>query len=167
MGDPKQPRKKYRRPRKPWDKQYLEWSIKLVGEYGLRNKRELLRAHHEASRVRRLARILLSHTEGRDVKLEEQLLSRLKRLGIIPGDAVLDDVLDVTAENFLRRRLQTLVYLKEYARTPYQARQLVVHGHVRVNGRIVKIPSYLVSVEEENTIEVDKEILDKIMGEQA
>jgi len=165
MGDPKQPRKKYRKPRKPWDRQYLEWSIRLAGEYGLRNKREILRAHSEASRCRRLARMLLSQGEHRDVKLEEQLLSRLKRLGIIPEDAVLDDVLDVTAENFLKRRLQTIVFMKGYARTPYQARQLVVHGHVKVNGRTVRVPSYLVSVDEEDSVEVDKEILSKIMGE--
>lgn len=52
-----------------------------------------------------------------------------------------------TAENLiglLERRLDTVVYRVNLAPTPFAARQLVNHGHVRVNGRRVNIPSYLV-----------------------
>lgn len=54
-----------------------------------------------------------------------------------------------TGLNFLRLlefRLQTQVYRLGYARTIFQARQLVSHGHVRVNGRVVNIPSYTLKV---------------------
>lgn len=47
--------------------------------------------------------------------------------------------------NFLRLlelRLQTQVYRLGYARTIFQARQIVNHGHVTVNGKLVDIPSY-------------------------
>ncbi len=52
-----------------------------------------------------------------------------------------------TSENLielLERRLDTVVYRLKFAITPFAARQLVNHGHVRVNGKRVNIPSFLV-----------------------
>jgi small subunit ribosomal protein S4 len=60
-----------------------------------------------------------------------------------------------TAENMiglLERRLDTVVYRLNFVPTPFAARQFVNHGHVRVNGRRVNIPSYL--VREGDVIEV-------------
>ncbi len=54
-----------------------------------------------------------------------------------------------TGENMLKlleMRLDNVVYRLGLARTRRQARQFVVHGHIRVNGRKVDIPSYSVSV---------------------
>jgi small subunit ribosomal protein S4 len=45
----------------------------------------------------------------------------------------------------LERRLDAVVYRAKFAATPFAARQLVNHGHVRVNGRRVNIASYLVA----------------------
>jgi small subunit ribosomal protein S4 len=44
----------------------------------------------------------------------------------------------------LERRLDAVVYRLKFAATPFQARQFVNHGHVRVNGKKVDIPSYVV-----------------------
>ncbi len=52
----------------------------------------------------------------------------------------------------LERRLDNVVYRGGLASSRSQARQLVLHGHVRVSGRKVNIPSYLVSVGEEITL---------------
>ena len=52
-----------------------------------------------------------------------------------------------TGENLvglLERRLDTVVYRAKFVPTVFAARQFVNHGHVRVNGRRVNIPSYLV-----------------------
>ncbi|MCU0837884.1 MAG: 30S ribosomal protein S4 [Rhodospirillales bacterium] len=52
-----------------------------------------------------------------------------------------------TSENLiglLERRLDAVVYRMKLAPTVFAARQIVSHGHVRVNGRRVNIPSYLV-----------------------
>ena len=60
-----------------------------------------------------------------------------------------------TGENLiqlLERRLDAVVYRLKFAVTPFQARQLVNHGHIRVNGKKVNIASYV--VEEGDTIEV-------------
>ena len=48
--------------------------------------------------------------------------------------------------------MQTIVYKKGLARTIRQARQLIVHGHIEVNGQIIRSPGYLVLREEEGLI---------------
>ena len=60
-----------------------------------------------------------------------------------------------TTENlvgFLERRLDTVAYRAKFATTVFSARQLINHGHIRVNGKKVNIPSYLVKAED--TIEI-------------
>ena len=60
-----------------------------------------------------------------------------------------------TAENLiglLERRLDTVVYRVNLAPTPFAARQLINHGHVKVNGRRVNIASY--QVREGDVIEI-------------
>ena len=53
-----------------------------------------------------------------------------------------------TTENFiglLERRLDTVIYRAKFATTVFSARQIINHGHIKVNGKKVNIPSYLVS----------------------
>ena len=60
-----------------------------------------------------------------------------------------------TTENFigfLERRLDTVIYRAKFAITVFSARQLINHGHVRVNGKKVNISSYLVTGKD--TIEI-------------
>ena len=60
-----------------------------------------------------------------------------------------------TSENLiglLERRLDTVIYRAKFATTVFSARQLINHGHIKVNNKRVNIPSYL--VKEEDTIEV-------------
>jgi small subunit ribosomal protein S4 len=42
----------------------------------------------------------------------------------------------------LERRLDAVVYRAKFVATPFQARQFINHGHIKVNGRRVNIPSY-------------------------
>jgi small subunit ribosomal protein S4 len=60
-----------------------------------------------------------------------------------------------TGENLiglLERRLDAVVYRARFSTTIFSARQLINHGHVKVNGKKVNIGSYVVS--EEDTIEI-------------
>ena len=60
-----------------------------------------------------------------------------------------------TTENFigfLERRLDTVIYRAKFATTVFSARQLINHGHIKVNGKKVNIPSCLLS--EKDTIEL-------------
>ncbi|ANF22855.1 30S ribosomal protein S4 [Thermococcus piezophilus] len=156
MGDPKRQRKKYETPSHPWIKERLERERVLMKKYALKNKKELWRHETQLKEFRRRARRLLA-ARGKQAEIERiQLLQRLNRLGLLPADAVLDDVLSLTVEDVLDRRLQTIVFKKGLARTIKQARQLVVHGHIEVNGQIIRSPGYLVLKEEEGTITYSK-----------
>jgi len=152
MGDPRKQRKKYQTPRFPWRTDILQEELKLLGQYGLRNKRELWRHETMLSKFRGIARSLIGKTPEERKKMEEMLLTRLKKLGIIHEAAALDDVLDSTIEDILERRLQTIIFRKNLAKSIYQARQLITHRHIAIGEQRVSVPSYLVPIEEENQI---------------
>jgi small subunit ribosomal protein S4 len=152
MGDPRKPKKMFRRPRRIWTTDQLNAELYVIGSYGLRNKRELWRAQSEVARFRNQARALLAlPTEVRQKK-ETQLLTFLNRFGLVDQSATLDDVLNLKIEDLLERRLQTMVMKKGETKSPQQARQIVAHGHVSLGNRIVNIPGYLVRREEEQQI---------------
>jgi len=153
MGDPRKPRKKWIGPGHPWKKERLEQELVLLGKYGLRNKRELWIANTMARKYRHRARSLQALPEDLRKKDEKELLRILSQKGFLPEGSTLDDVLSLTAENILERRLQTIVYKKGLARTIYQARQLIVHGHIGIGGRRVTSPGYLVSRDEEPLVD--------------
>lgn len=155
MGDPKKPRKKWEGPTHPWRKDVLLQELELIGKYGLRNKRELWRAKTFLRKIRNQAREIMGLSPEERIRREKLLINRLYRLGLIPSlDATLDDVLRLTINDILDRRLQVFVYRMGLARSLYHARQLIVHGHILVNGRRVTSPGYMVKREEENNIKV-------------
>jgi len=153
VGDPKKPRKKWIGPKHPWIKERLLRENQLVGKYGLRNKKELWRAETLARKFRHRARNLLALPEEEREKAQRVLLEKLYQLGLVDKNAILDDILGITAEHVLERRLQTIVYKKGLAKTIYQARQLIVHGHIAIGGRRVTSPGYLVTRDEEDLVD--------------
>ena len=71
----------------------------------------------------------------------------------------------VTGENLLRiceSRLDNVVYLLGWANSRAEARQLVTHGHYKVNGKKVNIPSYLLKAGDEIAIKDKSKESDKI-----
>ena len=61
----------------------------------------------------------------------------------------------ITGENLfvlLERRLDNVVYRLRFASSRSQARQIVLHGHVLVNGKKITVPSYIVNPENEISI---------------
>ena len=152
MGDPKKQRKTYETPRHPWRRDQLEVELRLVGEYGLRNKRELWRYKTMLSQVRGIARSMLGVSEEERGKLEREYLAKLSRIGVLPEAASIDEILDLEIRDLMERRLQTMVFRRGMAKTPYQARQLVSHGHISVAGRIISVPGYMVKRDEEQKL---------------
>ena len=152
MGDPKYPRKVWRKPKRPLNYELKMDELQTLGTFGLRTKRELWKAHTELSRVRQQARSLLALTQKVRDEKEPILLKSLARIGLISNDATLDDVLNLKPTDLLARRLQTIVSNKLGFKTPYQARQAVIHGHIMIGDRKIDIPSYTVTVEEENSV---------------
>jgi small subunit ribosomal protein S4 len=130
----------------------------LIKNYGLRNRRELWKIESRIRNYRRVSRKLLANLEiledpkTHQHKVANDILAKLRKLGILPVDSKLDDVLMIKIENFLERRLQTQVLRKGLASSIKEARQRIVHGHVTIDGKKVTIPSYLVSIEEESKL---------------
>jgi len=155
MGDPKKPKKKWEGPAHPWRKDVLLQELELVGKYGLRNKRELWIAKTFLRRIRANARGMLALPPEERRAREAALVRRLYKLGLLTSpEATIDDILSLTVEDILKRRLQTVVYEKGLAKSIYHARQLIVHGHIAIKGRRVRSPGHLVSRDEEENIEV-------------
>ena len=152
MGDPKYPRKVWRKPKRPLNYELKMDELKTLGTFGLRTKRELWKAHTELSRVRHQARSLLALRQEVRAEKEPILMKSLVRIGLVGNDATLDDVLNLNATDLLSRRLQTIVTKKLGFKTPYQARQAVIHGHIMIGERKVDIPSYTVTVDEEDSV---------------
>src|SRR2546426_7870651 len=156
MGDPRKARKTYATPRHPWRKEQLEEELRLLGEYGLRNKRELRHNETMLSEIRGIARTLLGASDEKRARLEKQYLGRLTRLGLLSESASVDNILDLNVKDLMERRLQTVVFKSGLARTIHQARQFVSHGHVSIANEIVSVPSYIVKRDEESRIAFDQ-----------
>jgi small subunit ribosomal protein S4 len=158
MGDPHKAKKTFRRPRMIWTTDQLNAELYIMGSYGLRNKRELWKAETEVARIRNQARALLALSAELRAEKEKRLLNFLNRLGLAREGATLDDILNLKVEDLLERRLQTVVMKKIGTNSPYQARQIVSHGHVSIGNRKVNIPGYVVKTEEENLIMIHIEV---------
>jgi small subunit ribosomal protein S4 len=153
MGDPKKKHKRYTTPKRPYDVANLEEELKLIGAYSLRNKRELWSHRTELSTLRRRARQMLSMDPTNRANTEKEMIRKLSRVGMVNERASLDDILGLTIQDLMERRLQTIVFRKRMAKSLHQARQLITHGHIAISGRKVKAPSYTVSLEDEANLD--------------
>ncbi|MBY9016998.1 MAG: 30S ribosomal protein S4 [Candidatus Lokiarchaeota archaeon] len=152
MGDPRRLKKKFKKPKRPFEKERQVEELEFLGKFGLRNKREFWKMRTILGNWRSLARQSRSMPQERATEVQQTLIKKLVKLGVLGSDAGFEDVLLLTVEDILRRRLQTLVFEKGYAKSIYQARQFVVHGHIQVRGKKINAPSYIVKKEEEDMI---------------
>ena len=153
MGDPKFPGKHYNTPSHPWQKVRIEEERTLTQQYGLKNKKEIWKANTKIRSMRRQARKLTATSGDEQAQKEKSLLlAKLNRLGMLEQESGLEDVLRMTPENILDRRLQTQVYLQGLSSTAKQARQLIVHGHISVDGAVTRVPGMIVTKLQEKNI---------------
>jgi small subunit ribosomal protein S4 len=160
MGKPKFSTKKYETPSHPWQEDRINQENELIKKFGLKNKKEIWKAQTRLRKYRGQARELLARvTTGDEQSKKEsnQLLTHLNRFNVLPQNSDLDDVLALDIESILSRRLQTLTYLKGFANTPNQARQLIIHGHIAIGDRKITVPSYMVTKTEEGDISYTKD----------
>ena len=152
MGDPKTPRRVWKKPKRPLNYNLMMDELKTLGTFGLKTKRELWKARTNLSKLRHQARSLLALRQEIRNEKEPALLNSLSKIGLVDKNSTLDDVLNLQVTDLLSRRLQTIVQRKLYFKTPYQARQAIVHGHIMIGDGIVTIPSYIVKIDEESKI---------------
>merc|ERR1712039_511726 len=140
--------KTYKVPRRPFESARLDSELKVVGEYGLRNKREVWRVQLTLSKIRRAARQLLTLDEKDPKRLFEgnALIRRLVRVGVL-------DESRMKLDYFLERRLQTCVYKLGLAKSIHHARVLIRQRHIRVGKQIVNVPSFIVRLDSQKHID--------------
>lgn len=144
MGDPRKTRRKYNKPTHPWQRLRIEEERAIEKEYGFKNKKEIWKFKSKIKQINVQARRLIRQRTPQGAVEEKQLLDRLYNIGIIEQDAKLENILGLDLKRLLDRRLQTQVFKQNLAGTINQARQLILHGHIFVNGKKVTIPSYIV-----------------------
>ncbi|MFA5764498.1 MAG: 30S ribosomal protein S4 [archaeon] len=145
----KKQNKKYSRPRKPFDKARITEEDLLREEYGLKNKREIWKAEAAIRRIRNLAKQLITRPEEEKTAFTKKLQKKGFNVTNI------SEALALKKEDWLKRRLQTIVFSRKLTNTPKQARQLVAHKHVSIGDQVINIPSYQVSLEEEPLVRLN------------
>lgn len=152
MGAPKKQRKKYSTALHPWQKARIEEEAVLLREYGLKNKTEIYKMRSILKGFADQAKNLITSKTKQAEKERIALLNKLSNLGFITKTGNVDDILDLNINDIMDRRLQTLVYKKAMARSVKQARQFIVHEHITVGNKKITNLSYLVPVEDEQSI---------------
>merc|ERR1711928_281044 len=141
---------------RPFEKARLDQELKLIGEYGLRNKREVWRIRYSLAKIRSAARELLTLEEKDQKRLFEgnALLRRLVRVGVLDETKMkLDYVLGLKIEYFLERRIQTQVFKLGLAKSIHHARVLIRQRHIRVRKQLVNVPSFIVHLDSQKHID--------------
>mmetsp|Transcript_2722 Transcript_2722/g.4623 ORF Transcript_2722/g.4623 Transcript_2722/m.4623 type:complete len:185 (-) Transcript_2722:285-839(-) len=149
--------KTFKTPRKPFDKDRLVNELKVVGAYGLKNKREVWRVQLTLAKLRKAARDLLTLQvdDPRRIFEGDALIRRVVKLGLLSrNERKLDFVLGLTVNQFMERRLQTLVAQRKLANSVHHARVMIRQRHISVGKQLVNIPSFMVRVSSEQHIQV-------------
>ena len=142
----KRKKKIHSKPKRPFNKQRIDEEANIKKEFGLKNKKEIWRAEARIKAIREKAKKMISSPPEE----QEILFNKLKKIGLKVNS--IGDVLSLDKEDYLKRRLQTIVVNKKLATKPKSARQLITHKKILVNGNVVNSPSYIVSTELENKI---------------
>ena len=126
----------------------------------MKNKREVWRVQYVLARIRKAARDLLTLEENDPKRIfeGEALINRMLRIGVLSKDQQkLDYVLGLTTKQFLDRRLQTIVFQSNNAKSVHQARSLIFEKKIAITKgnrrQVIDIPSFIVRKENESNIQ--------------
>ena len=142
-------KKKYSRPKRPFDKIRIEEENVIKEKYGLKNKKEIWKADAAIKKIRNQAKTLITKSDQE----KELFVKKLQKKGFPVNN--LAEVLGLDKTDWLKRRLQTIVFNKKLAKTMKQARQFITHKKILIEDKITNKPSYQVSLEKEPSIKLN------------
>lgn len=147
--------KRYNKPKKIYDISLIKTENNLIKKYGLKNRKEVWRADFAIEKIRNTAKTLITASD----KEKEEFIKRQAEKGFAVNSIA--DVLALSKEDYLKRRLQSILVAKKLARTHKQARQLINHKHIKLNRNKINSPSHLTTLEEEKSIEADLPVAER------
>ena len=153
MGDIKKIRKKYSKPSHPWRIERITEQNQIIKEFGIPKKTELWKVIAKLESFKNQAKGLSARSDSQANIERENLVKKLKSLNLIENET-LEAILGINIKNNLDRRLQTVTFKKGYAKTMKQARQMIIHRHVLISGKINNSPSAIIRLSEESSIEI-------------
>jgi len=121
----------------------------LIKKYGLKNRREVWKADYAISKIRGIAKNLITASDKEKSEFVERQREKGFKVENIAG------ILGLSKEDYLKRRLQTILASRGLAKTHTQARQFIVHKHVAIDGKIINSPAHLTTLKEENAISLN------------
>ena len=155
----KRKHKKYSKPKRPYDKSRIDEEAGIKKEYGLKNKREIWKADAKVKSMREKAKKLI----GKSEEEQKALFDILNKIGMNVNSIA--DVLALDKKDYLERRLQTVILKRKLAKSIKEARQLISHKKVLVEGSAIDSPSYVVPIALEDKItikEIKKKVKEKV-----
>ena len=161
MGHPRFSKRRWQGPKHPWRSERIAEEKQLILNYGLGNgkgiggHREIWKARSRLRRWRRNAMKLIGRvdsTVGHFAREKEDLIHSLQRRGLLGDGAQIDDVLRLSVDHVLARRLQSQVYFKGLAASMSQAPQQLVHNHISIGDQVTTVPGYIISRTDEEQL---------------
>lgn len=132
----------------------------LIKKFGLKNRREVWKAGYAINKIRNLAKKLITSEE----KIKQEFIKREAEKGFNVNSIA--EILGLSKTDYLKRRLQSIVVSKGFASTHKQARQLITHKHIKINGNCINSPSHLTTIEEEASLECDLNLGKKVISDE-
>ena len=144
----KRKHKNYSKPKRPFDKARIEEEAIIKKDFGLKNKKEIWKAEAKLKSIRERAKRLIT------ANVEEQrvFFEKLNKIGLKVNSIA--EVLSLDKKDILQRRLQTIVFKKGFVPTVKTARQLITHKKVFVDGKVVNVPGFIVTIDLEDKIKL-------------
>ena len=159
MGHPKFARPKTQTPTHPWKAARIEEEHALKDQFGLKKvggMREIWREKSALRRHRNQAMKIIGRvesSEGHYAQEKTNLVDALVRKGLLAKGSSVDDVLQISVEHMLARRLQSVVYYRGLAPSMRAARNMIVHGHISIGDQRMTVPGYKIRRQEEEILQ--------------
>ena len=118
--------------------------------------REIWREKSALRRHRNQAMKLIGRvdsSEGHFAQEKTDLVGSLVRRGLLAEGSTIDDVLQISVEHMLARRLQSVVYYRGLAPSMRAARNMIVHGHIAIGDQRMTVPGYKILRQEEEILQ--------------
>eukprot|EP00033_Pygsuia_biforma_P003091 GCRY01003398.1.p1 GENE.GCRY01003398.1~~GCRY01003398.1.p1 ORF type:complete len:211 (+),score=40.48 GCRY01003398.1:86-634(+) len=130
-----------------WKKDNALKENEVMRKYHIPNREEYLKYNRLVGDVRKIAAKLVKLDEADPfrIRMTEQLLEKLYRLGVIPLKQSLAQLATLSTSAFCRRRLPVVLVRLKMAETVQQAVRYIEQGHIRVGPDTVVDPAFLVT----------------------